>query len=557
MPQTADPAARAAIVFEQGWVFTGSSESPSFGGLALGHDGRILTCEAQAVADLARTAAQRIDLGGRLLMPGFQDAHAHPVVAGMEMLGCDLSDTGSAAEAFAAIRAYADAHHDLPWITGAGWSKDAFAGGAPTRQMLDAIVPDRPVLLEDRDHHSAWANTAAFEAAGIDARTPDPADGRCERERDGTPAGTVHDGAVFLFDRVRPVPTPDLAYAGLLAGQERLLSFGVTAWQDAAIGTLMGMPDTMPVYLRALEAGTLHARVRGAQWWNRTDGLEQLPRMLERRDETAERCDPERFSLGTAKVMVDGVAESRTAAMHGRYRDAHGAETASSGISFFASAELAGFVAALDAAGMQVHFHALGDRAVTDALDALEHARHVNGPTGLRHHLAHLEVVAAADVPRFARLGATANLQALWAAHDEQLDRLVLPFLPEGTANRLYPFGDLAAAGAELAGGSDWPVSTPDPIQAIHVAVQRSRPGSERSPLGPASQRLTPAQIVTAYTRGSARVNHLDHATGALAPGYHGDLAILDRNLFELPGEDLHTARVDETWIGGRRVFTR
>ncbi|MGW9020309.1 amidohydrolase [Leucobacter chromiiresistens] len=546
----------ADTVFEHGWIYTGTEGSPVFGGIAVA-DGRILSTDAEEVARLAETAATRVDLAGRLLIAGFQDAHAHPVMAGVELLSCDLSGCDTAEETLAAVAAYAAAHPDLAWIQGAGWSMDAFPGGTPTRQMLDAIVSDRPVLLENRDHHGAWANTRAFALAGITAETPDPADGRFEREADGTPAGTAHEGAMSLFGEVRPRPTLDQAYAGLLAAQQHLVSFGITAWQDAAVGEFMGSPDTVPVYLRAVRDGALKVRVRGAQWWNREDGDAQLGPILARRDEVARECHPDRLSLASVKVMVDGVAENFTAAMHECYRDHHGDATDNRGISFFDPRDMARFVAALDAAGMQVHFHALGDRAVTDALDAVEYAREQNGASGNRHHLAHLQVVRSEDVARFAPLEATANIQALWACHEDQLDTLTLPFLADDAEEHHYPFGELVASGARLAAGSDWSVSSPDPVQAIHIAVNRRSPGSDLPPLGPESQKLTLAQALDAYTQGTARVNHLDHATGRIEPGYYADLAILDRNLFELAPEDLHTARVDETWIGGERVYAR
>ncbi len=546
----------ADTVFEHGWIYTGTEGSPVFGGIAVA-DGRILSTDAEEVARLAETAATRVDLAGRLLIAGFQDAHAHPVMAGVELLSCDLSGCDTAEETLAAVAAYAAAHPDLAWIQGAGWSMDAFPGGTPTRQMLDAIVSDRPVLLENRDHHGAWANTRAFALAGITAETPDPADGRFEREADGTPAGTAHEGAMSLFGEVRPRPTLDQAYAGLLAAQQHLVSFGITAWQDAAVGEFMGSPDTVPVYLRAVRDGALKVRVRGAQWWNREDGDAQLGPILARRDEVARECHPDRLSLASVKVMVDGVAENFTAAMHECYRDHHGDATDNRGISFFDPRDMARFVAALDAAGMQVHFHALGDRAVTDALDAVEYAREQNGASGNRHHLAHLQVVRSEDVARFAPLEATANIQALWACHEDQLDTLTLPFLADDAEEHHYPFGELVASGARLAAGSDWSVSSPDPVQAIHIAVNRRSPGSDLPPLGPESQKLTLAQALDAYTHGTARVNHLDHATGRIEPGYYADLAILDRNLFELAPEDLHTARVDETWIGGERVYAR
>ena len=550
------PTPHADVVFEHGWIYTGTEAAPRAGGLAIG-GGRILTTDPEELARLAPSAGRRVDLRGRLVVPGFQDAHLHPVLAGLELLSCDLSGCGSAGETLAAIEAYAEARPGLEWILGAGWSMDDFPGGTPTRAMLDAIVPDRPVFLENRDHHGAWANSRAFALAGIDRTTPDPADGRFEREPDGTPSGTVHEGAMSLFDGVRPRASEEDAYAGLLAAQEHLLRLGITAWQDAAVGEFMGSPDTVPVYLRAVREGTLTVRVRGAQWWNRQDGDAQLGPILARRDEVAASCDPHRLSLASVKVMVDGVAENFTAAMHDCYLDHRGRATGNRGISFFDRDDMGRFVSALDSAGMQVHFHALGDRAVTDALDAVERALAENGANGNRHHLAHLQVVRAEDTARFAALGATANIQALWACHETQLDELTLPFLAAGAEARHYPFGELAAAGVRLAAGSDWSVSSPDPLQAIHVAVNRVAPGGGRPPLGPPEQRLTLAQALDAYTQGTAWVNHLDHVTGRLLPGMYADLAILDRNLFDLADDELHTARVDETWIAGVPVYER
>lgn len=546
---------RADVVFENGWIYTGTEQAPRAGGIAVA-DGRILSTDPVEVARLSETATERIDLDGRLLIPGFQDAHVHPISAGLEILSCNLTECETAEHTVAAVAAYAEANPGVEWILGAGWSMEAFPGGTPTRQMLDAVVPDRPVFLENRDHHGAWFNTRAAELAGVDAGTSDPADGRLEREADGTPAGTAHEGAMSLFDGVRPRATEEQGYAGLLAAQEHLVSHGITAWQDAAVGEFMGSPDTVPIYRRALADGTLRVRVRGAQWWNRESGDAQLEPILARREEVAAECDPHRLSLGSVKVMVDGVAENFTAAMHDCYLDHQGRSTDNRGISFFDPQQMAGFVTALDREGVQVHFHALGDRAVTDALDALERARAANGDTGNRHHLAHLQLVRPDDIARFAPLGATANMQALWACHEDQLDELTLPFLPGDPEEHHYPFGELAEAGAELAAGSDWPVSSSDPIEAIHVAVNRAAYGDQRPPLGPERQKLTLVQALDAYTQGTARINHLDDVTGRLLPGYYADLAILDRNIFELPASEIGSAAVDETWIGGERVYS-
>lgn len=548
----------AETLLENGWVYTGNDAGPVQASLAIA-GGRILAVGPGAELEaLAGSSTQRIDLTGQLVVPGFQDAHIHPIFAGIEMLQCDLTGAESAEEALAVIARYAAENPDEPWILGAGWSMDQFPGGTPLRQQLDAVVPDRPVFLQNRDHHGAWANTAAFEAAGITAQTPDPEGGRFEREPDGTPAGTVHEGAADLFNHVKPAVPYDLAYRGLLAAQQVLLSQGITAWQDAWVPLPEGGDaDNLQVYRDAAAAGDLLARVTVCQWWDRTAGISQLGTIRERRDAVAAAFAPTRLNANSVKVMVDGVAENYTAAMHHVYLDHHGHHTENRGIEFFDPDQLREFVTAIDAAGMQVHFHALGDRAVTDALDAVQAAREANGSNDNRHHLAHLQMVRAEDTPRFAALGAAANIQALWACHEEQMDTLTLPFLEAGAEDRHYPFGELAAEGARLVAGSDWPVSTADPVAAIHVAVNRTSPESDAPALGPDSQKLSLKQMLDAYTRGSAWINHSEAETGTLEPGKLADLAVLDSNLFELAAADLHRATVTQTWIGGECVYRR
>jgi predicted amidohydrolase YtcJ len=241
------------------------------------------------------------------------------------------------------------------------------------------------------------------------------------------------------------------------------------------------------------------------------------------------------------------------------YLDAHGCRTDNAGLSFVDPVALRDHVTALDREGFQVHFHALGDRAVREALDALAAALAANGPNDRRHHLAHLQVVHADDVPRFAALGAVANMQPLWAQHEPQMDELTIPFLGGSLAQRQYPFGDLHRAGARLAAGSDWAVSSPNPLWGAHVAVNRTAPDSgddpEPRPRFLPDQALDLATALTAYTSGSAYVNHLDHETGTLAPGSYADLAVLDRDPFAGPPDEIAATEVRRTYVEGELVF--
>ncbi|WP_333764019.1 amidohydrolase [Streptomyces sp. IBSBF 2390] len=510
---------------------------------------RITAVGRAEVRELAGPRTEVVDLAGRLLLPGFQDAHVHPVPAGLELSRCDLSGATTAEDTVAAIRAYADAHPERKWILGGGWSMEAFAGGIPTKELLDAVVPDRPVYLPNRDHHGAWVNSRALELAGIDRHTPDPADGRIERDASGEPGGTLQEGAMRLVGRLTPAATPADRLAALLHAQRHLHALGITAWQDALIGDFLGMDDPAEAYRTAAREGTLTARVRGALWWDRERGAEQIPELVARRDALSQG----RFRAGTVKLMLDGVAENHTAALLDPYLDRCGCATANRGKSFIDPERLPAFVTELDALGFQCHFHALGDRAVRDALDAVEAARAANGPSDTRPHLAHLQVVHPDDVPRFARLGATANIQPLWAAHEPQMDELTIPFLgPERTAWQ-YPFAALLRSGARLAAGSDWPVSSPDPLQGVHVAVNRVEPGGSRPVFLP-DERLALADALQAYTAGSAYVNHLDD-TGRVAAGALADLVVLDRDPFAGPPEAIAETAVALTYVGGERVF--
>ena len=547
----------ADVLFTGAAVFTGTGE-PIQGHVVAVTGDRITAVVLEAEANaLVGEGTQVVRLDGALLSPGFQDAHVHPVGAGVELLMCNLTEAQDAEHAVATVKAYADANPDEAWVLGGGWSMDHYPGGAPVRTLLDAIVPDRPVLLSSRDHHSVWANTAAIELAGIDASTPDPVDGRIEREADGFPAGTFHEGAQDLFDAVRPSIGAELAYAGLLRAQDELIALGITGWQDAMIGSLAGIESIDAVYRRAVSEGTLRVHVVGAQWWERDGGIEQVERMVQRRDETAARGTGNRYGLGTTKIMVDGVAENQTAAMLTPYRDGHGHDTDNSGLSFIDPEFLKQVVTELDAAGMQVHFHALGDRAVREALDAVEAARDANGWSDGRHHLAHLQIVEEVETARFAALGAVANLQALWATHEDQIDELALPFMQDGAEARQYPFGDLVRNGASLAAGSDWPVSSADPMDAIHIAVNRVVPGQDVEPLGGEHQRLDLATAMAAYTSGTAYVNHRDHDTGYIREGYLANLVVLEPNPFSLPSEEIHRSTATSTWIEGTSVYTR
>ncbi len=498
------------------------------------------------MADVRRAVGGRyepIDLGGRMLLPGFQDAHVHPVWGGLIRMRCDLEAATGPDEALDMVRRYVADHPDVPWIVGGGWRYEWFPSGNPPASLLDGIT-DRPVYLTVADGHSGWANTAAIRLAGVDAATADPADGVIVRNDDGTPQGTVHEGAMDLIDRAVPADTPEDLVGALEAGQRYLLSLGITAWQDAWV------TDEVDAAYRALAAeGGLLARVRAALVWDRNRGPDQLAEIVERSAATIGGYVPR-----SVKLMLDGVVENHTACMLHPYLDGEGSATTNHGLDFIQPGELREIVTAVDAAGLQTHFHALGDGAVRNALDAIAAARTANGPSDTRPHLAHLQVIDPADIPRFAALGAVATIQPLWAQADAAMTELTIPFLGEERAALQYPFADLVRAGARLAMGSDWSVSTPDVLQQVAVAVNRNDPAAGiHEPYLP-EQRLDVITALTAVTEGSAHVNHFDTDSGRIEPGLHADLVVVGGNPYTDP---IHELGVDLTMIGGSVIWQR
>jgi len=513
---------------------------------------RVVALGSAPVRELVGPRTRVLDYPEAMVVPGFQDAHVHPPFAGRNRLLVELNGLSGRQAYLDRVAAYAGAHPHEPWVIGGGWAMEHFPGGTPRKEDLDAVVPDRPVFLMNRDVHGAWVNSRALEVGGITRETADPIDGRIERDpRTGEPTGTLHEGAAYSYqDQHLPAPTRADWEAAILEAQAHLHSFGITGWQDAWV-----TPATQAAYCSLGDAGLLTARVVGALWWDRHCGLEQIGELLARREQAAPMFFPT-----TVKVMVDGVLENHTGAMLEPYCDGCGGLSDNRGLSYVEPELLAAAVTELDRHG-QVHLHAIGDRAVRSALDSIKAARGANGPNDHRHHIAHLQVVHPSDVPRFRQLGVVVNAQAFWAKAEPQMNELTVPFLgPERTAQQ-YPFGDLLRAGATFAMGSDWSVTTADPLQQIEVAVTRVDPEHrENAPFLP--EQALPLQVaLAAFTAGSAAVNH-DADGGWLRVGARADLAILDRNLFEQGSGHgrghgicrVADARVDLTIASGRIV---
>lgn len=546
----------ADLVLSGGVVWTGSPTRPFAEAVAV-RAGRIVAAgTAREVREAVGPARQFVDLRGKALLPGFQDAHCHPLGGGLQARSCDMGEARTVAECQATVLRYLSTHPDAAWVVGKGWSMETFPGGTPPASALDEVCQGRPAFLVNRDGHSAWVSSAALELAGLDASTPDPVHGRIERDGQGRPQGTLHEGAMDLVGRLVPPVSVQERAAALEDAQAHLLSLGVTAWQDAAVGE-----EEEEAYAALASAGKLRARVRLALWWERARGLEQVEDLLRRR----ERLGRLGLCAGSVKIMLDGVMETYTAALLEPYLSPGGhvhegcREELGKGRLFIEPELVDAAVSDLAAEGFQVHFHAIGDRAVRVALDAIERA----GPDGgrdLRHHVAHLQLVHPDDVARFHRLGVVANAQPFWACVEPQMTELTIPFLGPERAAWQYPFASLADSGAVLACGSDWPVSTANPLEEIAVAVSRALPASAR--LGAAreepflpSERIGLQEALGAFSAGSAYVNHLEGKTGTIEEGKLADLVVLDQDPFGTGIDHLPEARVVLTAVGGEVVY--
>lgn len=564
---------RADLALVSGKVLAHAWADRPFEAIAVGGGEVLHVGSDEEVRALVGPHTRVVDLRGRLVLPAFGDAHVHPVSGGLESLLCDLTGCRTRRASLEAVAAYA---RNLPpdaWVLGGGWSMESFPGGTPEAADLDAVAGGRPAFLPNRDHHSAWVSSAAMAIAGIDASTPDPDGGRIERGPRGAPTGTLHEDAMRLVAAFVPRPGRDELMSALLAGQTRLHSVGITHFQDACVGEAeeLGVPDTFDTYVRAVADGTLTAHVVGALWWDRHRGLEQLDDLLARREAarraTGAGAGSDRatgaggFRASAVKIMVDGVCETFTAAMSSPYLDADGSPSSHRGDLFIDPDLLSAAVRLCADAGFQVHFHAIGDRAVHVALDALGGVPPEVRRTG-RHHLAHLQFIEPRDLPRFAELGAVANFQPLWACHEPQMDELTIPFVGPERAEWQYSIGSLSQLGARVAFGSDWPVSSPDPIQEIHVAVNRTLSAREGRPDAPETtvpflpaEGLSVRDALSAFSLGVAYVDHEEDRVGVLASGRRSDLVVLDQDIVAMPATEIGEASVAMTVAGGEVVF--
>jgi len=495
-----------------------------------------------------------LSLGGRTVLPGFVDAHQHLFPGAFTFDECRLDDLVTEAEVLDAVRACSAASPERPWLTGGGWGLTVFPGVDPSREALDAVAGNRPAYLVAGDYHQAWVNSHALKLAGIDEHTPDPPGGHIERDADGRPSGTLRESAMDLVQRVIPRPPLDQRLAGLRRAVAMLHQLGIVAVSDAAVGAVSGGLDARTVletYREAERRGELSLDVVAALAVDPRRGPEQVAELVDlRRSFASPRVRPT-----AAKVFIDGVIESHTAAMLEPYLDLPAGDPLEHGEAHYTPETLGPLVRALVNSGFAIHMHAIGDRGVRLGLDALATAGPGSPDRRGRHQIAHLEVVHPDDVARFGALDVTATFQPLWASADDDIVHGTWPRLGPQRSQWIYPVGSLDRGGAELAFGSDWPVSSPAPLDAIQVAVtRRAVHPPRRDPLLP-TEAIDPATALAAYTLGAARALGLDDELGSLTVGKRAHLVVLSADLLALPPDQLARPHVVLTLLDGVPVY--
>jgi len=535
----------ADTVFQHGRIYTVDAQRSWAEAVAI-RDGRFVFVGSNAGAS-AYIGAQTevVDLRGRMVLPGMQDAHVHPIETGLEAAILNLGELVSIDAYKEAIADYAGAHPELPWIVGTGWTYSVFgAGVTPNREILDALVPDRPVYIASYDDHAGWVNSAALQLAGITKDTPDPPGGQIVRDAtSGEPNGTLQEEARALVKKLLPVITFEEKIEALRYAQRQLNAWGITAIQDAGVDG----EEELRVYKTLEDAGELKLRVVAAMRWYPERGLEQIDELVSLRDQYRSAL----LDAGTAKIWQDGILDNFTGVMLEPYLSpGYGTGTPLIDPEFLKTV-----VTRLDAAGFQAHIHAIGDAAVRQSLDAVAASIEENGRLGHRHHIAHLQLIDPADIPRFAELDVIANFQPLWARADEYVLGINLPTLGPERMRWMYPIKSVLDAGGMIVFGSDWSVTTANPFPQIETAITRREAEAEPTPEFTPEQRIDLPSAIAAFTINAAFVNRHEFDTGSIEIGKLADLIVIDQNLFEISPEDMSETRVLLTLLAGKPVF--
>lgn len=545
--------AAADVVFSGGAVYTVDDARPWAEAVAVRGDRVVYVGDEAGLEPLVGRDTRRIDLGGGLLLPGFIDTHVHPISGGAYATALSLDTFGSVEEWIDAIAAYAADNPDDEVIFGYGFLATTFGPAGPRREQIDAVVPERPVLIMDEGFHAAWANTAALERLGIDRDTPDPVPGYSyyKRDEDGNATGYLLEGtAAMAVDRL-DIISAERVIEGTGIIIDTMNAYGVTAAFDGGV-----LENDLAIARRVLEAlqasGELTLRIVGSARVETPEGVDEAVRMTK---QWAEALSGPRYRYDTLKIPLDGTIEGRTAAMFEDYQG----EPGNAGKTVFSELEMIEMVTEAAGDNVDVHVHGLGERAVHETLNAIEVARMTHPDTESRFTICHVEVVIDEDVPRFAELDVIAQTTPLWFSYDTYGEQ----FVSEDQFQRYWPFRSIAEAGARVTFGSDFPASGAgtlglSPVVQIEIGHTRQSAGEPQAPIQPkATERLDLETLIRGFTRDAAYQLRMEDDIGSIEAGKLADLVVLDQNIFEIEPHAIHDTAVVMTMLDGAVIYER
>ena len=534
------PAVRAADLLLRhvnGYTLDGNGRLQRFQALLVDH-GKVVATGTDAALTRQAGHARVVDGGGRTLLPGLTDAHGHVLALGQALNQADLSATTTLAAALATVKIFAAAHAGAAWVQGGGWNQVIWKlGRFPTASELDQAVADRPVWLSRVDGHAGWANSAAMKLAGVTRDTPDPAGGRIERDVQGNPTGVFVDGATALIERRIPAPSAQESAAMLDSALAALARVGLTSVDDAGIDLA-----TWQLYLRYADQHRLTARI-----YAMIHGTGKDFDVISRHGPLIGYGN-DFLTVRTVKLYADGALGSRGAALLAPYSDDPG----NRGLLFQTPAALTAMIGKALGKHYQVAVHAIGDRANREVLDSFAAAYKLHGGQDLRNRVEHAQIVAPDDIPRFVPLQLIASMQPTHATSDMNMaeDRLGHQRMAGAYAWRRF-----LQQGTVIAGGSDFPVESPNPFFGLHAAVTRQDHHDQPPGGWYSQQRMTLIEAFRAFTLDAAYAAHQEHTLGTLEPGKWADFILVDHDIFADAPERLWSTRVLQTWVAGRQVF--
>ena len=533
--------------------FTMNADRPWAEAVVIKEDEIIFVGDKQDALSYQNSTTQLIERSDGMVLPGFIDSHVHLLSGGIEMNDCRLHDLKTPTQIFQALRDYVALHPKNEWLRGSGWELPIFPDGNPRKEWLDEISPDKPVFLLSADGHSAWVNSKALALAGINAQTPDPVNGRIERDPNSKePSGVLREDAMGLVEPLLPLYTKDQIDTGLQFAVKEANRLGITAILDAGTesytsnDSIRRSYDGLDSYREATLDKKISMRVAVSQYANPESWKDDLTNLKKRRFAN------ELGVMNTVKIFADGVIEGGTAALLDAYLG-----TDDRGILNWNPDTLKKAVTEFDKAGFQVHIHAIGDWGIRSTLDAFEFARKHNGVEDKRHMMSHIQLIHPKDVPRFKELNIIASFQALWAYPDKYITDLTLPVLGPVRSKWNYPINSVFLSGARITGGSDWTVSSLNPLYAIEVSVTRREPGNKDGDALLPEEAVKLEAMLRAYTLEGAFSLFKENEIGSLEAGKLADIIILDRNLFQIPPYEIHNASVVQTIFNGKIVYKK